>query len=136
MAALSSYFANKIIDHMLRNQAFTPPTAVYVALFTSSTGLSTNNPTGEVSGNGYARRQIILDAASSGASQNNADITFPEATGSWGTITHVAIVDHPSNTTWGTNVNVLAYAAVSPNQAIASGNIFMLPAGNVDLSFE
>jgi len=136
MAALSSYMANKIIDHMYRNQAFTPPSTVYVALFTASTGLSTNNPSAEVSGNGYARQAIALDPASGGATANTADIEFPVATGSWGTITHVAIVDHPSNTTWGTNVNVLAYAAVSPNQAIASGNIFMLPAGNVDLSFE
>ena len=135
MAALSTYMANKIIDHMLRNQAFTPPGAVYVALFTSSTGLSTSNPTGEVSGNGYARRQITLTAASNGASDNSADITFPEATGSWGTITHMAIVTHPTNTGWGSNVHVLAYAAVSPAQAIVSGNIFVLPQHDVDVSF-
>lgn len=48
MANLSDYMENKIIDHMLRNQAYTPPATVYVALFTAVTGLEANNPTSEV----------------------------------------------------------------------------------------
>ena len=36
MSAFSDYVENKLIDWMLRGQAFTPPATVYVALFTSA----------------------------------------------------------------------------------------------------
>lgn len=56
MSDLSDFFENKIGDHMLRNQAYTPPATVYVALFTAATGLEANNPTAEVAGGSYARQ--------------------------------------------------------------------------------
>jgi len=34
MASISDYYENKIIDHMLRGQAFTPPSTIYLALYT------------------------------------------------------------------------------------------------------
>jgi hypothetical protein len=135
MSQFSDYYENKIIDHMLRNQSFSPPTTIYLALFTSSTGLESNNPTGEVSGNAYARQAITLSAASGGASENTANITIPTAapTG-WGTITHVALQDHAPNTTWGTNVNVLMWAALTASKAIDAGDIFQINAGDLDIT--
>lgn len=133
--AFSDYYENKIIDHMLRNQAFTPPTTLYVALFTSSTGLEANSGvTGEVSGGNYARQSVTFNAASAGASANTADITFPTANASWGTVTHAAIVDHGSNVTWGTNVNVLMYGALSVSKAVGSGDTFKILAGDLDIT--
>lgn len=122
MSEASDYLENKIIDHLLRNQAFTPPSIIYVALFTAVTGLEANNPTAEVSGGSYARQIITLSAASGGASSNSADITFPQASASWGTVSHFAIVDHATNTTWGTNVNVLTWSPVDTNRLIDSGD--------------
>ena len=78
MAELSDYFENAIINQM-RNVAG-PQVAVYVALFTAVTGLETDAPTAEVSGNAYARQLAGLSAASGGASSNAADVTFPTAT--------------------------------------------------------
>ena len=135
MSAFSDYYENKIIDHMLRNQAFTPPTTVYVALFTSTTGLEANSGiTGEVSGGSYARQAVTLTAASAGASENNADITFPTASASWGTVTALAIVDHATNTTWGTNVNVLMYGTLTASKAVGNGDTFKILAGNIDVT--
>ena len=95
MSALSDYLENAIIDHLLRNQAFTPPATVYLALFTANTGLEADSGvTGEVSGGAYARQTCALNAASSGATANTSEITFPTATLAWGTITHWALVDH------------------------------------------
>lgn len=137
MTDLSTYFENKIIDHMLRNQAFTPPTTIYVALFTSSTGLENNSGvTGEVSGGSYARQACALDAASNGASQNTSEITFPTATANWGTITHMALVDHASNTTWGTNVNVLMWTALNVSKVVNQDDIFKFAAGDIDVTFD
>ena len=58
MAEFSNFMENKIIDHMLRNQAYTPPATVYVALYTSD---PTDADTGtEVSGGSYARQNAGL----------------------------------------------------------------------------
>lgn len=65
--ALSTYFANAIIDHLLRNQSFTPPTAVYLSLHDGDPGSDGSN---EVSGGSYARQQIALDTASNKATAN------------------------------------------------------------------
>lgn len=136
MADLSDYFENQIIDHMLRNQSFTPPTTVYVGLFTADTGLESNNPSAEVSGGSYARQAITLSAASGGASSNSADVTFPTATANWGTISHAALVDHLSNTTWGTNVNVLMWSALDASKTVNNGDTFKFLSGDLDVIFD
>ena len=136
MADLSDFFENKIGDHMLRNQAYTPPATVYVALFTASTGLEANSGvTGEVTGGSYARQSISLSAFSAGASSNSADITFPTATADWGVVTHAAIVDHATNTTWGTNVNVLMWDALVASKTVNNGDTFKFLAGELDVTF-
>lgn len=35
---ISSYFANKILDHMLRNQAYTPPSTIYFSIHSADPG--------------------------------------------------------------------------------------------------
>jgi hypothetical protein len=134
MAEFSDYLENQIINHILRNQAFTPPTTVYVALFTAVTGLEADaGVTGEVSGGAYARQVLALDAASGGVTANTSDITFPTATADWGLVTHVAIVDHLSNTTWGTNVHVLMWSALNVDKNVQNGDTFKISAGNLDV---
>jgi len=136
MAEFSDYFENKIIDHMLRAQAYTPLT-VYVALFTSVTGLEANNPTGEVVGNAYARQVAGLSAGSGGLSSNAADITFPVATPSaWGLISHVALVDHVSATNWGTGVNVLMWSPLDNSKQIDANDQFKVLAGDLDVAID
>jgi hypothetical protein len=129
--SMSDYLENKIIDHILRNQAFTPPATVYLALFTGSTGLEANNPTAEVSGGAYVRQALALAAASGGSSSNSALITFPTATVAWGTVSHWAIVDHDTNVTWGTNVNVLYWGALSVSRTVAADDVVKVGAGNL-----
>lgn len=79
MSDISTYLGNAIIDHMLRNQAFTPPTTIYVAAHTSDPGLNGANEVGTAGSNGYARQAIALDAASSKATANTdqEQITMP-----------------------------------------------------------
>jgi hypothetical protein len=136
MSAFSDYYENKIIDHMMRNQAFTPPATVYLALFTSVTGLEANSGiTGEVSGGSYARQAVTLAAPSpAGVTSNSADITFPAATASWGTVTHVALVDHATNATWGSNVNVLMFGALTAQKIIGQDDTFQILAGDLDMT--
>ena len=128
MDAFSNYYENKIIDHMLRGQAFTPPATVYIALFTANTGLEANLPTGEVStaATGYTRKAVTLSAASGGSSSNSADVVWDVATANWGTVTAAAIVDHETNTDWGTDVNVLMWADLSTSKTVNNEDLFKI----------
>jgi len=128
MSEFSTYLENKIIDHMLRNQSYTPPTTVYVALFTADNGLEGGVITGEVSGGSYARQALTLTAASDGESSNSSDITFPQATADWGTITHVALMDAS------TGGNVLMYSALDASKTVNNGDTFKINAGDLDIT--
>ena len=133
MAELSDYFENVIIN-LMRNVDYVEGLA-YVALFTAVTGLETDAPTAEVSGNAYARQLAGLSAASGGASSNAANIVFPTATpAAWGLISHVALVDHVSNTTWGTNVHVLMWSPLDTSKQIDANDTFQINAGDLDVT--
>jgi hypothetical protein len=89
--SLSDYLELKLLDHCFRNTAFTSPTTVYAALFTT---IPTDAAPGtEVSGGSYARVAITCGAAASGAISNSGAVTFPAATGAWGAIVAFAIFD-------------------------------------------
>ena len=126
MAEFSDFLENKIIDHLLRNQAYTPPATVYVALYTSD---PTDADTGtEVSGGSYARQAAGLSAASGGASSNAADITFPTATADWGTITHVGLRDAL------TGGNLLMHSPLDASKTVNNGDTFKINAGDLDVT--
>lgn len=126
MAEFTDFMENKIIDHMLRNQSYTPPTTVYVALFTSATD-DTGGGT-EVSGGSYARQAVTLSAASGGASSNSADITFPQATADWGTITHLALYDAA------TGGNMLMHTPLDASKTVNNGDTFKINSGDLDVT--
>jgi hypothetical protein len=128
MASLSDYFENKIIDHMLRGQPFTPPSTIYLALFTvapTDAGGGT-----EVSGGGYARQAFTLTPASGGTSSNSADIVFPTATADWGTIVAVGIFDAA------TGGNLLMWGNLTTSKTVNSGDTFKINAGDLNISFD
>ena len=126
MAAISTYLANKLLDHTLRNVAYTPPSTVYLALYTSAPGAGDTGT--EVSGGGYARQAVTFNPASGGQVVNSADVVFPAATASWGTITHIGVRDAA------TGGNLLYYAALSTTKTIAEGDQIKFPAGQLSFS--
>lgn len=141
MSKFSNYLEDHIINHMLRNQAFTPPAAVYLALFTAVTGLEADNPSAEAKApgvHGYARQAIALDAAAGGNGISaNTDIEeFTAAGGDWGAITHVAIVDHQTNVTWGTNVHVLMWGELTVSRTINDGDTLRFAVGDIDITVD
>jgi len=124
MAELSDYFENAIIETM-RATGITAA-AAYVALYTSD---PTDADTGtEVSGGSYARQLAGLSAASGGASSNAADITFPTATASWGTVTHVGLRDAV------TSGNLLMHSILDASKTVGSGDTFKINAGDLDVT--
>jgi hypothetical protein len=128
MAEMSNYLENALINATLRNTAYTSPAAVYVGLYTSDPG--EGNTGTEVSGGSYARTAVTFGAPSNGVSTNSASVTFPTATGTWGTVTHVGILDAT------TSGNLLYYTALDASKSIASGDVFTISTGNLSVTLE
>ena len=128
MAGFSNYLELKLLDHVLKNTAYTSPAVVYLAAYTSDPG--EGNSGTEVSGGSYARVAITFGAAASGQSLNTADVVFPTASGSWGTITHFAVFDAS------TAGNMLMFGALGASVAIASGQRLRFEAGQLAVNLD
>jgi hypothetical protein len=126
MSAMSDYLENEILDHILRNAAYTPASTVYIGLSTGS--FADGNSGTELSGSAYARQSIAFDAASSGTTDNTSAIDFPTATGSWGAVSHWGLFDAA------TSGNLLIHGAFSASKTVASGDILRIAAGELDIT--
>lgn len=121
---LSDYAENKILDHSLGTTSWTMPTSIQIALYTTATDDTTGGT--EVSGGSYARQTVTFDSAASGATQNAADIVFPQATANWGTVSHIALYDQLSNRIW--------HGALTASKQIDSGDQFKILDGELDIT--
>ncbi|UCE49954.1 MAG: hypothetical protein JSW47_07315 [Phycisphaerales bacterium] len=131
MGSFSNYLENRILDHLFSKNTYTSPT-IYVALSTADPG-EDGSGLCEPSGNGYARVQTTendWNDASGGATDNAADITFSQATGSWGTISHFALMDAASVG------NLLASAALDQSKTIDLGDTAKFAAGDLDVTLD
>ena len=126
--SFSNYTEENVLDALFRTDAFVKPTELWVALLTAapddtSTGNFSISQGTEVSGGSYVRIQLDpadsnwTDPSGVGYTQNNAVISFPKATASWGTITHVAIVDDE------TTGNVIAWTALTTDKLIETNDV-------------
>jgi len=127
-AVISNYLENKIIDHVLRNTAYTTPgTSIYIGLHTADPGEAGGGT--EASGGDYARIQVTAwDSPASRATQNTNAINFAAASADWGTITHIGIWDNSSGG------NLLFYGALTASKVINNGDVFSIAAGELDVS--
>lgn len=127
MASLSDYLEDELVDHSLGTGAFTSPSAIYLALFTSD---PTDAGTGtEVSGFGYARQTVAFGASSGGVATNSSVETFTASGGDFGTITHFAIYDGL------TGGNLLFHAAMTASKTVANGESITFAAGSITVTF-
>jgi hypothetical protein len=152
MANLSNFLENALVDSILRGQTITingktltwssAPT-YYVALYTADP-TDANSGT-EVSGSGYARVAIVSSLANwsgtqsvgsttastgtAGRSSNNATINFGTAGGSWGTVTHVGILDASSGG------NLLFHKSLSVSRTITTSDPVSFPADALGITF-
>jgi hypothetical protein len=125
VSAFSNYLENKVLDHVFGGVPYSAPATLYLALYTSDPG--DGNTGTECSGTSYARQTIAFTVTTDTAS-NSAAVEFPVAGSSWGTITHVGILDQL------TSGNLLAHGALTASKAIASGDVFRVEIGDLDIT--
>lgn len=128
--SLTNFGENLVLVWLLTAGAATRPTAWWVGLFTaapSDTGGGT-----EVSGGAYARQSISFSVSGTSPTlaTNTAQIDFPTATASWGTITHIGIFDAV------TTGNLIWWGALTASKTVAIDDVFRFIAGAIDLTLD
>jgi len=128
--SLSNSFETHTLKYLLTSDSVTRPTAWYVALCTTD---PTDSALGtEVSGGGYARQSVAFTVSGDNASNTSA-IEFPEATANYGTVVAVMIMPASSG---GSASDMIVHAQLTADKTISSGDIFRIPAGDLDINIE
>lgn len=133
MAGFSQYTQQKLIDHLLKTAAFTVPTNIYVALYTTpptDTGGGT-----EESGTGYSR--VVCNswnaatAATPSVATNSGIVSYGNAGGSnWATVSGFGLFDTVSGG------NLLGWATVTTPKTINSGDAVSFAAGAIQVTLD
>lgn len=142
MAGMSDYLEDAVLKEIFRNTNLTPPTT-YLALFTADP-TDAGTLTSEVTGGAYARVLVNRDGATApfwaapvtnGAGgfkvENQSVIDFPTATASWGTITHMAVIDSASGAG-----NMLWSGALTASKIIDNTDKMSFPANSIVINLD
>lgn len=120
----------EVLDHVFGLATMTPP-ALYLAV---SRADPTEDGSGadEPSSGGYARVATApADWARTDSTVESAvDMTFPEATATWGTLTHFALYDAP------TGGAVVMYGSLQAPVEINGADTLKFPAGAVTFTLD
>jgi hypothetical protein len=119
---LSNYLSGALLDHTLRNNAYTSPVAVYLALFTTIPDAEDVGGV-EVAGGSYARQPVTFGAPGEGLSYNTDPVTFstlPAATIVGAGLYDAAVAG-----------NLLHFASLSAVRTVLAGSDFVVSVGDV-----
>lgn len=127
--AKTLYYAEKVLNHTLLGEAYTPPDQLYLALFTSDPGPE-GDTSSEISDPAYERQLIEFTAAAPDDvgemyCENLLAISYPQATTNWGDVTHGAIMDAQ------TGGNMLYVGAFDEEKQVKINDWYEVPAGQV-----
>jgi hypothetical protein len=126
-----------ILDNLFNGAALSAESAWHCSLHTGDPGPDGQTANEVGGGVGYARVSVgsnwsAATAAEPSVVDNEADITFAAASGAgFGTITFAAIWNHTSATA---AANFICRVALTPSQAVAAGNVAVIPLGTLDIS--
>lgn len=124
----TNFFRDKIGNHMLRAQSYTPPAQLYLALYTDSTDADGGGT--EVTGGSYVRQAFDFIAFVDGFADNDDDIVFPVATALWGDITNAAVHDNVSAG------NMLIQGPLAVTKTIDTDDQFITDLGDLDFQVD
>tara|TARA_R110000764_G_scaffold227597_2_gene317795 strand:- start:11360 stop:11761 length:402 start_codon:yes stop_codon:yes gene_type:complete len=133
MSNLSDYIENKIADDLFGRTSYTIPSTFYLALYTvapTDTGGGT-----EATGGSYARVTVTnnttnFPSAVGGLKKLATEAVFPTATGSWGTIVAVGLLDAASGG------NLVLHGTLTASRTIATGDSPKFAADTLTVQFD
>ena len=129
MAGFSNYLETEILDHVFAGNAYTAPTTLYLALHTADPAEDGSGAEVSTSGTAYAR-QTVTFTVSGNTATTDAAVEYATATANFGTVSHVGVWDAS------TAGNLLAFAALTSSKTIETGDVFRVPAGDLDITLD
>ena len=127
--SFSNFLETEILDHVFAGAAYTAPTTHYLALYTAAPGETGGGTEVSATGTAYARQSVAFTTTGNTTS-NTAAVEYATATASYGTVTHVGVFDAV------TAGNLMAYAALTTSKLIDSGDVFRVPAADLDITLD
>ena len=144
--AMSDYLEAALINHLFRADTFSKPSAIYVGLIRYYEASKVEALTGTTIGPkelgaagdtalsysrvGVTQNNSNWDAPSTaGATQNAGAISFNTATGDWGMVSGVFVVDASRGG------NLLLHGALTTPRDVKSGDLLKFNVGDLDISF-
>ena len=127
--SFSNFLETEILDHVFGAAAYTAPGTMHLALFTSNPAEDASGTEVTTSGTAYARQTVAFTVSGNTASNTGA-VEYPTATAAFGTVTHVGVMDAS------TSGNLMAYAALTSSKTISTGDVFRVPAGDLDITLD
>ena len=126
----STYFLNCIMGNVFQTK-LSPglPSKVYLGLSSSAPDVDGSGATEPLASAGYSRVELnSLDVPTNGVITNKSEISFPESSASWGTVTHFVLYDAP------VNGNLLMFNVLSQARSVEQATIVMGKAGSLKLT--
>ena len=127
--SFSNHLETEILDHVFGGNAYTAPATLYLALFTSNPDEDASGTEVSTSGTAYAR-QTVAFTVSGNTATTSAAVEYSTATANFGTVSYVGVMDAS------TGGNLLAYAALTSAKTIETGDVFRVPAGDLDITLD
>ena len=137
---LSDFASHELLDHLFggntAGNVYTPPTTLHIGLGTGVAGTDRDTAfASEVTGNNYSRASVANTtanwSAAAGTNKTNAAaITFPQASGSWGTITQFGVFDAA------TNGNLIAWGDLTTAKAVGANDTFSFGVGQLTFGLD
>lgn len=131
--SFSDYLENALLNQLFRGSSYSFPGTLYVGLYTAAPTDAGGGT--EVSGNSYARVAVTANTSNwanstAGSTSNSNAITFPQASGSWGTVVALGIFDAS------TSGNLLAWADLTTSKLVGNGDTPSFAAGDLDVTLD
>ena len=139
MGGFSDYLEKTLLNHVFGGLVYTPPAKLYVGVSLTpiqDDGTGISEPS---AAHGYSRVEIdnidtswkeAVVVSGVGRKSNDIEITFPEASGNWGTITHFFISDSLAGG------NVLGYGVLDTARELLSGDIAKFLVGTLVITLD
>ena len=124
--SFTNAFETTVLQFALTSTSVTRPTSWYIALFTRDPP-DTGAAGTEVPGGSYARTSVTFSVTGD-TGTNSAAVEFPACTSDWGTVSHIGVMDASSGG------NMLVHASLTTSKTIATGDVFRIPTGDLDIT--
>ena len=127
--SFSNHLETEILDHVFGGNAYTAPSTLYLSLHTANPDEDGSGAEVSTSGTAYARQTVTFTVSGNEAT-TSAAVEYATATANFGTVTHVGVYDAS------TGGNLLCYAALTSSKTIETGDVFRVPAGDLDITLD